>query len=59
MALADSGDRERRRESFARTKVFAHLGAEPELDATRDQLRELGARPPTRARGAGVAGHGP
>src|SRR5439155_18095945 len=34
----------------------AHLGAQPELDATREQLRQLGARPPARSIAAGVAG---
>jgi DNA-binding CsgD family transcriptional regulator len=57
MALADSGDREEATRELRRAhEVFAHLGAEPELDATRDQLRELGARPPTRAAVQGVAG---
>jgi DNA-binding CsgD family transcriptional regulator/tetratricopeptide (TPR) repeat protein len=57
MALADSGDREEATRELRRAhEVFAHLGAEPELDATRDQLRELGARPPTRVAAQGVAG---
>ena len=37
-------------------EVFAHLGAERELDATREQLRELGARPPSRSQTQGIAG---
>ena len=37
-------------------EVFAHLGAERELDATREQLRELGARPPTRSRRRALPG---
>jgi DNA-binding CsgD family transcriptional regulator len=57
MALADSGDREEATRELRRAhEVFAHLGAEPELDATRDQLRDLGARPPTRAAVQGIAG---
>ena len=57
MALADSGSPEEATRELRRAhEVFAHLGAEPELDATRDQLRELGARPPTRAAAQGVAG---
>ena len=34
--------------------IFARLGAERELTATRDQLRELGARPPARSPTTGV-----
>jgi DNA-binding CsgD family transcriptional regulator/tetratricopeptide (TPR) repeat protein len=57
MALADSGEREEATRELRRAhEVFAHLGAEPELDATRDQLRELGARPPTRVAAQGIAG---
>ena len=36
--------------------TLLHLGAEGELDGTREQLRELGARPPTRSTTQGVAG---
>jgi len=56
-ALAETGDRDgATRELRAAHEVFAHLGAESELDATREQLRELGARPPTRSMTQGVAG---
>ena len=52
--LAETGDREGATRELRRAhEVFAHLGAERELDATREQLRELGARPPTRSRDAG------
>ena len=36
--------------------IFSRLGAERDLSGTRDQLRELGARPPARAPTAGVGG---
>jgi len=56
-ALAETGDREGATRELRRAhEVFAHLGAERELDATREQLRELGARPPTRSVTQGVAG---
>jgi DNA-binding CsgD family transcriptional regulator len=56
-ALADAGQPEEATRELRRAhEVFAHLGAERELDATRDQLRELGARPPTRGTTQGVAG---
>lgn len=56
-ALAETGDRDEATRELRRAhEVFAHLGAERELDATREQLRELGARPPTRAAIQGVAG---
>jgi DNA-binding CsgD family transcriptional regulator len=55
--LAETGDREgAMRELRSAHEVFAHLGAERELDATREQLRDLGARPPTRSVTQGVAG---
>ena len=55
--LAETGDREGATRELRRAhEVFAHLGAERELDATREQLRELGARPPTRSVTQGVAG---
>lgn len=55
--LAETGDREGAMRELRRAhEVFAHLGAERELDATREQLRELGARPPTRSVTQGVAG---
>jgi DNA-binding CsgD family transcriptional regulator len=56
-ALAETGDREQATRELRRAhEVFAHLGAERELDATRDLLRELGARPPTRTATQGIAG---
>ncbi|MDB4874393.1 MAG: hypothetical protein JWM41_839 [Gemmatimonadetes bacterium] len=56
-ALAETGDRDGATRELRRAhEVFAHLGAERELDATREQLRELGARPPTRSVTPGVAG---
>jgi DNA-binding CsgD family transcriptional regulator len=56
-ALAETGDREGATRELRRAhEVFAHLGAERELDATREQLRELGARPPTRSVTQGIAG---
>jgi ATP/maltotriose-dependent transcriptional regulator MalT len=56
-ALAETGDREGAMRELRRAhEVFAHLGAQRELDGTREQLRELGARPPTRATTHGVAG---
>jgi len=55
--LAETGDREGAMRELRRAhEVFAHLGAQRELDATREQLRELGARPPTRSVTQGVAG---
>jgi len=57
VALAATGDREGAMRELRRAhEVFAHLGAEPELDATREQMRELGARPPTRTNTQGVGG---
>jgi ATP/maltotriose-dependent transcriptional regulator MalT len=56
-ALAETGDREGATRELRRAhEVFAHLGAERELDATREQLRELGARPPSRSQTQGIAG---
>lgn len=56
-ALAETGDREGATRELRRAhEVFAHLGAEPELIATRDQLRALGARPPVRSVTTGAAG---
>src|SRR5215471_20587571 len=56
-ALAETGDREGATRELRRAhEVFAHLGAQAELDATREQLRELGARPPARSVTQGVAG---
>jgi ATP/maltotriose-dependent transcriptional regulator MalT len=54
-ALAETGDRDGAMRELRRAhEVFAHLGAARELDATREQLRELGARPPTRSTAHGV-----
>ena len=56
-ALTETGDREGATRELRRAhEVFAHLGAVPELDATREQLRLLGARPPVRATVSGAAG---
>jgi DNA-binding CsgD family transcriptional regulator len=56
-ALAETGDREGATRELRRAhEVFARLGAVPELDATREQLRELGARPPARSAVSGAAG---
>jgi DNA-binding CsgD family transcriptional regulator/tetratricopeptide (TPR) repeat protein len=56
-ALVATGDREGAMRELRRAhEVFARLGAERELDGTREQLRELGARPPTRSMTQGAAG---
>lgn len=57
-ALAESGDREGATRELRRVHdVFARLGADRELTLTREQLRVLGARPPSRgAPGAGAEG---
>jgi DNA-binding CsgD family transcriptional regulator len=56
-ALAETGDREGAMRELRRAhEVFVHLGAVPELDATREQLRQLGARPPVRSVSPGAAG---
>jgi DNA-binding CsgD family transcriptional regulator len=56
--LSDTGDREGAMRELRRVHdIFARLGAEVELNATRDQMRELGARLPSRTPGA-VAGVG-
>jgi DNA-binding NarL/FixJ family response regulator len=56
-ALVESGDREGAiHELRSVHDVFARLGAERELAATREQLRALGTRPPSRTVGAGAAG---
>ena len=53
----DSGDKEgAMREFRAAHEVFAGLGAQIELDAVRNQIRELGARPPSRTVASGMAG---
>ncbi|HEV8447138.1 MAG TPA: BREX system ATP-binding domain-containing protein [Gemmatimonadaceae bacterium] len=56
-ALARTGDREGATRELRRAhEVFARLGAEKELSETREQLRELGARPPARSITQGMAG---
>jgi DNA-binding CsgD family transcriptional regulator len=56
-ALAMTGDREGAIRELRRAhEIFAHLGAQPELDATRERIRELGARPPVRSVTPGMAG---
>lgn len=55
--LRDLGDREGALEELRRVhEVFAELGAEGELSKTREQIRELGARPPAREATTGAAG---
>ena len=55
--LAQIGDRdEALRELRLAHDTFAKLGAATELEATRGQLRELGARPPVRAPASGAHG---
>ena len=57
IALAKSGDRDGATRELRRAhEVFARLGAETELNETREQLRELGARPPARSLTQGMAG---
>ncbi len=57
IALAKTGDREGATRELRRAhEVFARLGAETELNETREQLRELGARPPARSLTQGIAG---
>ena len=56
-ALIETGDTEGAIRELRRVhEVFAHLGAEPELDDTREQLRTLGARPPQRSVVSGAGG---
>ncbi|MFL5560380.1 MAG: AAA family ATPase [Gemmatimonadaceae bacterium] len=56
-ALAETGDREGAARELRRAHdVFAKLGAQPELDATREQLRSLGARPPALVAARGAEG---
>jgi DNA-binding CsgD family transcriptional regulator len=56
-SLRDAGDREEAMREFrAAHEVFARLGAQIELDAVRNQIRELGARPPSRTIASGMAG---
>jgi DNA-binding CsgD family transcriptional regulator len=56
-ALNESGDRDGAVRELRRIHdVFVKLGATRSLDDTREKLRELGSRPPTRATSAGFAG---
>jgi DNA-binding CsgD family transcriptional regulator len=56
-ALAETGDRDGAARELRRAHdVFAKLGAQPELDATREQLRALGARPPALVAARGAEG---
>ena len=55
--LRDHGQRdEALRELRHLHEVFSQLGAAGELSKTREQMRELGARPPTRETAPGLAG---
>ena len=55
--LRDMGDREgAMRELRHAHNVLSKLGAGPELTATRQQMRELGSRPPSRSAGLGAGG---
>jgi DNA-binding CsgD family transcriptional regulator len=54
-ALSDAGDRDGAARELRRAyEVFARLGAEREMQGTREQIRKLGARPPARAPAAGA-----
>jgi DNA-binding CsgD family transcriptional regulator len=56
-ALTETGDREGAMRELRRAHdVFAKLGAERELQATRAQLRDLGGRPPVRSASTGAHG---
>ncbi|HUR91321.1 MAG TPA: LuxR C-terminal-related transcriptional regulator, partial [Gemmatimonadaceae bacterium] len=56
-ALSEAGDRDGAARELRRAHdLFARLGAAAELDATREQLRTLGFRPPAKTVGEGVAG---
>jgi len=56
-AYRDSGDRDgAMREFRAAHETFARLGAQLELDAVREEIRQLGARPPSRTIATGMAG---
>lgn len=57
LTLVQTGDRDGAIKELRHIHdVFARIGAERELTATREQLRALGARPPTRTASAGMAG---
>lgn len=56
-ALAETGDREGALRELRRAhEVFVRLHADRELDETREQMRQLGGRPPGRSLAAGAAG---
>jgi DNA-binding CsgD family transcriptional regulator len=56
-AMLEVGDREgAMRELRKSHDVFARIGATVELDGTRDEIRELGVRPPPRSVTTGAAG---
>ena len=56
-ALGEAGNRDRAARELRRAHdLFARLGAAAELDATREQLRTLGLRPPAKTLGEGAAG---
>jgi DNA-binding CsgD family transcriptional regulator/tetratricopeptide (TPR) repeat protein len=58
-AMVDAGDREGAERELRRAhEVFVRLGAQGEIRATREQLRALGARPPSVAASAGAGGAG-
>jgi DNA-binding CsgD family transcriptional regulator len=53
--LRDDGQRDEAIQELRRVhEIFARLGAERELAKTREQIRELGARPPSREVGNGA-----
>lgn len=57
IALTMVGDRDGAARELRRAhEVFARLGAEQELNETREQLRELGVRPPARSLTQGMDG---
>jgi DNA-binding CsgD family transcriptional regulator/tetratricopeptide (TPR) repeat protein len=56
-ALVEVGDREGgMRELRKAHDVFARIGATVELDGTREEMRELGVRPPPKSATSGAAG---
>ena len=56
-ALMDSGDHDAARKELKRAHdILAKLGAKSELEAVREQLRALGARPPAKSVSQGAAG---
>jgi DNA-binding CsgD family transcriptional regulator len=55
--LRDHGEREEAlKELRLIHDIFVRLGAEQELAKTREQIRELGARPPVKETGQGIQG---